>query len=63
MFGIGDHKRLYGLDLEKKMHSIGFKVDLFSIENITGNYIDRNVESPHVDSDKYLFLCKKVIAE
>ena len=59
MYRIVDHKRLYGLDLSSKLESTGFNVDILSLNDIEGNYFDNTVTSPHVDSDKYLFLCQK----
>ena len=59
MYGIGDHMRLNGLDLKTKLSDAGFSVDVFSFDDVPGRYIDRNVTSPHVESDKYLFFCTK----
>jgi len=59
MYGIGDHMRLNGLDLKDKLQAAGFEVETLSIDDVPGTYVDRTVRSPHVDSDKYLFWCRK----
>ncbi|MBN2570218.1 MAG: class I SAM-dependent methyltransferase [Deltaproteobacteria bacterium] len=58
-YGIGDHLRMYGLDLENRLFDAGFSVNTLSIDDVPGSYIDRSVASPHMESDKYLFFCTK----
>lgn len=58
-YGIGEHMRLNGLDLESKLARAGFYVKVYSFDDIPGDYIDRTVDSPHMRSDKYFFFCKK----
>jgi len=59
MYGIGDHMRLNGLDLQAKLANAGFRVQLFSTDDVPGDYMDHAASSPHIDSDKYLFWCGK----
>lgn len=59
VYGIGDHMRMNGLDFGLKPSNAGFSVTIYSTDDVPGKYIDRSVNSPHVDSDKYLFFCKK----
>ncbi|MFC2091746.1 class I SAM-dependent methyltransferase [Elusimicrobiota bacterium] len=59
MYGIGEHMRLNGLDLERKLTKEGFSVSIYSIDDIPGEYVDRSVHTPHTESDKYLFYCIK----
>lgn len=59
MYGIGEHMRMNGLDFKIKLANAGFSVNVYSLNDVPGNYIDRNVNSVHVESDKYLFFCKK----
>lgn len=58
-YGAGDHLRLNGLDFSEKLKQAGFRVDIVSVDDVAGNYIDRTVHSPHTESDKYLFFCTK----
>jgi len=58
-YGKGDHLRLNGLDFAEKLKSVGFQVELFSFDDIPGEYLDRSVKSPHIESDEYLFYCTK----
>ena len=60
MYGIGLHVRLNSLEsFKEKLSNAGFNVSVYSIDDITGNYIDRTAESLYIDSDRYLFYCKK----
>jgi predicted SAM-dependent methyltransferase len=59
MYGMGDHMRMNGLDFKLKLSDAGFEVDIYSIDDVPGNYIDRTASSPNVESDKYLFYCQK----
>ena len=59
MYGIGDHMRMNGLDFKLKLSDAGFSVDIYSFDDVPGNYIDKSVKSPHLETDKYLFFCKK----
>ena len=59
MYGTGEHMRMNGLDFSKKLTAAGFSVNIVSFDNVQGNYIDRSIVSPHVESDKYLFFCEK----
>lgn len=58
-YGIAEHFRINGLDFKNKLSENGFHVETYTVENIPGNYIDRQARSAHVESDKYLFLCRK----
>lgn len=58
-YGLAGHFRMNGLDFRKKLADNGFHVETYTIEDIPGNYIDRQANSAHVESDKYLFLCRK----
>jgi len=59
MYGMGDHMRANRLDFKQKLSKAGFRVDIYTFDNVPGNYVDRSVNSPHIESDKYLFFCKK----
>jgi hypothetical protein len=59
MYGVGDHMRLNGLDFKDKLSAAGFTVVLYSIDDVPGPYFDRSAVSPHLESDRYLFFCKK----
>jgi SAM-dependent methyltransferase len=58
-YGTSDHLRLNGLDFADKLKASGFEVDIVSVEDVQGNFVDRTVHSPHTESDKYLFFCTK----
>jgi Uncharacterized protein conserved in bacteria len=59
MYGIVDHMRLNGLDFKLKLMAAGFDVKVYTFDDVPGNYIDRSVCSLQVETDKYLFFCKK----
>jgi SAM-dependent methyltransferase len=59
MYGVGSHQRMNGLDFTRKLEGAGFAVTVHSFDTIPGNYVDRSVRSPHMESDKYLFYCTK----
>jgi len=59
--GIASHMRMNGLDFRLKLSEAGFHVNVFSLDDVPGSYFDKSVSSPHIDSDKYLFFCNKVI--
>ena len=48
-----------GLDLIDKLSEVGFSAKTYSFDDVPGAYIDRNINSPKVESDKYLFFCEK----
>lgn len=58
-YGIEDHMRLNGLDLGDKLKAVGFHVEIISTNSLSGNYFDCELQTPHSESDKYLFFCKK----
>lgn len=59
-YGAKDHMRLNGLDFSEKLKKSGLSVELFSTDDVPGNYIDRSVKSPHTESDKFIFYCQKL---
>lgn len=61
MYGIGCHMRMNGLDFRLKLSEAGFQVSILSLDDVQGNYFDRGANSPHIDTDKYLFFCNKVM--
>ena len=61
MYGIGCHMRMNGLDFRLKLSEAGFHVNVFSLDDAPGSYFDRSANSPHIDTDKYLFFCNKVM--
>lgn len=61
-YGVRSHQRLNGLDFRAKLEKAGFAVALHSFDTVPGNYLDRSVRSPHVESDRYLFYCTKEAA-
>lgn len=60
MYGDGTHVRMNGVDFKFKLSAAGFDVKMISLEDVPGNYFDRSVSSPHLDTDKYLFFCNKL---
>lgn len=58
-YGASDHLRLNGLDFSNKLKQSGLSVRVVSTDDVPGNYIDRSVNSPHTESDKYIFYCQK----
>lgn len=58
-YGTGEHVRMNGLDFADRLRSVGFAVQLVSMADIGGSWIDRSVKSPHMDSDQYIFCCTK----
>lgn len=58
-YGTGNHLRLNGLDFADKLAEVGFSVEVVSVDDVPGNFVDRSVHSPHTDSDRYLFYCTK----
>ena len=61
MYGIAEHVRLNGLDIANKLTAAGFAVDIISMDSVKGNWLDRTVSSPHIESDKTLFFCHKLL--
>jgi SAM-dependent methyltransferase len=59
MYGTGEHMRMNGLDFTGRLASAGFSVEVVTFEDVPGDYIDRAVRSPHTESDRYLFFCRK----
>lgn len=60
MYGIGLHVRLNSFESFKaKLEDAGFKVSAYSIDDILGNYVDRTSKSLYIESDRYLFYCRK----
>lgn len=62
MYGIGDHRRLNGLDLKQKLEKVGFCVRIVATDEVPGNYMDHTASSPHISSDKFLFWCTRPMA-
>jgi len=62
IYCVSSHQRLNGLDFRAKLENAGFAVALHSFDTVPGNYLDRSVRSPHVESDRYLFYCTKEAA-
>lgn len=58
-YGDPTHVRLNGLDFAEKLKRVGFGVQIVTLDDVPGNYVDRSVRSPHVDSDRYLFVGEK----
>ncbi len=58
-YGIHDHMRLNGLDVVQKFENAGFKVTTESFDSVPGNYFERSENTPHIQSDRYLFLLQK----
>ncbi len=58
-YGAREHVRLNGLDFGERLIATGFDVQVLSIDNVAGNWVDRTVRSPHTESDRYLFICRK----
>ncbi len=58
-YGIDQHMRLNGLDLQNKLEKAGFKVQIISTGDLPGSYFDLTLNTPHSESDKYLFFCSK----
>lgn len=58
-YGIGDHVRMNGLDFANRLEVTGFAVQIVSMDDVGGTWLDRTVQSPHTDSDRYLFICTK----
>lgn len=63
MYGMGNHVRMNGLDFKLKLYEAGFLVDIYSLDDVSGNYVDRNIKSPHIESDKYLFFVRKAFSK
>ena len=59
MYGIGDHMRMNGLDFALKLSDAGLSVNIHTIDDVPGAYVDRSAKSPHLEADKYLFFCKQ----
>ena len=58
-YGTGDHLRLNGTDFAAKLVGAGFTVDLIDIDDVPGNFVDRSQHTPHTESDRYIFFCRK----
>ncbi len=58
-YGLSQHCRMYGLDFADKLRAEGFGVRVVTLDDVKGNYFDRSVRSPHIESDYYLFDCTK----
>jgi SAM-dependent methyltransferase len=58
-YGTGEHVRMNGLDFADRLGSIGFAVQVVSMADVGGNWVDRTAKSPHLDSDQYIFCCTK----
>lgn len=59
MYGAGDHMRLNGLDFAYKLRNAGFAVETIALTDIPGNFVDLTLATPHIDSDRYIFLCRR----
>ena len=59
VYGIDEHVRLNGLDVTEKMAAAGFDVKVITKSDVPGNYWDSTIRTPHTESDKYLFICRK----
>ena len=59
--GIDQHHRLYGTDLADKLESSRLITKIFEFTDIGCDFADLEHPSPHIDSDKYIFYCKKKI--
>jgi SAM-dependent methyltransferase len=62
MYGAQAHQRLNGLDFKAKLVNAGFTVQIYSLDEIPGDYLDGSVTSPHIESDKYLFFARRQVA-
>lgn len=58
-YGTGNHLRMNGLDFVDKLSGEGWRVDLYSTDDVPGTYLDRTVRTAHTESDRYLFYCTK----
>jgi SAM-dependent methyltransferase len=58
-YGRRNARRLYGLDLEARLRRVGFAVTIARTESLKGNFVDRSANSPHMQSDRFLFDCRK----
>ncbi|MCS7085782.1 MAG: class I SAM-dependent methyltransferase [Bacteroidia bacterium] len=58
-YGIHDHMRLNGLDVTQKFEKAGFRVRVETLDSVPGNYFERSENTPHIQSDRYLFLLEK----
>jgi len=61
MYGIDQPYRLYGTDLTDKLKSLGLDTKLFEFADIGCDFADLELQSPHIDSDKFIFYCEKKI--
>lgn len=59
MYGLDEHVRMNGLDIAEKFRKAGFRVEIYELDDLEGNFYNETVSSPHIDSDKYLFYCTK----
>lgn len=57
--GLSEHLRMYGLDFASRISAHGFETEVVTIDDLSGNYVDRSAASPHMDSDKHLFFARK----
>lgn len=58
-YGNPDHFRLNGADFAKRLEAAGFVVDVLSPDDLSGEYVDRDVVTPHTESDWLLFVARK----
>jgi hypothetical protein len=58
-YGTGEHVRMNGLDFADRLAGAGFTIRTISMDDVGGNWVDRSARSPHIDSDRYLFICTK----
>lgn len=61
MYGIDQRHRLYGTDLADKLESPRLITNMFEFSDVGCDFADLEHPSPHIDSDKYIFYCKKKI--
>ncbi|MDD5730437.1 MAG: methyltransferase domain-containing protein [Candidatus Omnitrophica bacterium] len=59
MYAWPDHVRLNGLDFKSKLTSAGFNTYIYTYADVPGKYIDREVQSPLLEDNKYIFFCRK----
>ena len=56
-FGQKDHVRIYGQDYNKRLESVGFKVDLFNIKMFLGI---KEIKKYGLNEDEILYMCRKL---
>ncbi len=59
LYGYPYNYRLYGLDFVQKLEKTGFSVETYRFSDFAQDYYDPSPSSPHIESDQYLFFCRK----